>query len=756
MRFTRPALAASLTVALFSPSLLTAAAQQRYNPPVPNTAITDEQAAKYSDDYSFLSQQGTNYYNQGQMSKAIDYFKKALAIAPDISVPVLHNNLAAAYIKRGNYYLDEAHDTQNALNDYRGAYFYMVTGWPVGMEYKAVHQRNKQVARDNMLNAYKRLGINPADKAKHADMAKELRLKGLFQEALVEYAQAVDSNPGDSESTKAMGDLFNVLNMPEHAKKFYKQLITSDTTASDVSDASLVQLGNSLYKTGEAEDAVAYYNKALEINPNNITALTQLEKIWLNEIKFNPNSVTGHANLAAVYQKMKDYDRALQQYNAAEYFADQDPKTAFEVKKLIRLNMGTLFQEKKNYQLALKAYDTILKVDPNNKLAHYYKATLYKEAGNPDDAIKAYQKVLMMDPENTKARDELLAMLKASPDPTKVRLGLQEFAGRFSDNALIQAQVGEEFHKRNEYQLAIQYYNNAISINPRLASAYANLGSAYQSVGDDEKSLAAFQRATELDPSNKTVADLTQGAQSNLGLKAYQQGVELQQKGQFADSLTYFDRALKTDPNKAEYLAAYGVSLQNNNDVDGALRYYQKATAAAPGEGLYQYYLGTAYHQKNQLPQAKTAYQKALSLDGTLKDAREALVSLGEAEAASALQAAVDAYNAKQYAKSLGLLKTVLAANPNDAMALYYQGLAYEGAGNKAQAAASYRAAVAKDAQFADAYYALAVLLDDQNKAGEAKSAFQRFIELSAAGEGEAADSEFVKYARERVTALGG
>lgn len=722
-----------------------------------NTQPPDYNATGDIDAYSRYYEEGTKAFYASQYTQAIEAFEKALAVAPDPSLPAIYNNLATAYMRRGNYFHDKRQDP-SALNDYRRGYFYLESAWPEGMERKDLHERNRKTARENLNIAYQNLGINPTDKAKHLEMAKQLRMQGKFPEAIVEYGQALDLDKKDPVPAKALGDLFTVVNLPEKSKKYYAMAIgetnatpgnTSANTKGGISpDETLVQLGNAQYKTGEIDKAVANFDKALTINPTNVSALNMLEKIWLNEIKFNPTSVLGHANLGSVYQKKKMYDQAFQQYNAAEHFAEQPAsQTSFDTKKLIRLNIGTLFQEQKNYQQALQAYNTVLQVDANNLLANYYKATLLQDTGNTDGAIESYNKVLSIDANYKPAQEKMLAMIRQQNDPAKVAAGLRQYADRFNRNATVQAQIGEEFHQRKDLVNAALYYQRAIQLDPKLASAWANLGAVYQSQGKPEDSAEAFKKAQALEPGNATFKQLAQSAVNDISYKAYQQAVQLQQQGKAQDALPYFQKALATSDN-ADIHAAYGVSLQSAGQLDNAIAEYQKAMAKDASSADYAYYLGTAYHQKNDLPKAQAAYKKALTLKPDYVEAQQALASIEQQAASADLNKAIDAYNKKSYPVALTLVNQALAKNGNDAMAHYYKGLILDGQGKPSLAAQSYREAIRRNPDFTDAYYALGVALDNVKDANGARSAFEKFVSLSGTNE-----DDFVKYAKERLKA---
>lgn len=698
------------------------------------------------DNYTYYYNQAIEAYNAGQMTKAIESFEKSLPFASDISLGPVYNNIAATYISRAKYHLEKG-DAQSAANDFRLSSFYIDYGWPEGVTQNQVHRQNKQTAQDNLKDFYRRMKIDPRDKKTHMELAKNLRLKGDFKAAIVEYGEVLKIDPKDTEAQKAMGDLFNVLNLPEKSAKYYQEAATTSSGGKG-SDDIYVNLGTASYKNNDIDNAVIQFNKALEINPHNMAALNQLERIWHNEIKFNPTSVLGHANLASVLQKKKMYDQAMDQYKAAEHFANVRPGTSFDVKKLIRLNIGTLFQEKKDFRMALSAYDSVLAMDPQNKLAIYYKATLFKETGNVPGAIEGFNKVLAIEPGNEEAQKELFELITQHPDKNQMRADLKAYGDKYSSNALVQNRVGEIFHENKDYQNALYFYQRALALDSQQASTHANIGAVLQAMGREEDSLQAYRQAQELDPSNDTVNDLLASAQQNVGYNNFQKAVELQQQGQHREALTYLEKALESNPDSPEMIAAYGVSLQNLNELNKAIDQYQKAITKDSQNANYHYYLATAFHQKNDLGKARLEYEKALSLDSTLASAREALDSLAQAEASNSLNDAVEAFNKKQYPKAMSLIDKTLSHNGDNSIAHYYKGLIQEAQNNKTGAIVSYKAAVRYDPNFSDAYYAMALLMDEKNDKVGAKSAFQKFVQLAET------EDDFVRYAKERLESL--
>ncbi len=703
-------------------------------------------------DYGYYYSQGNAYYEKGELTKAIEMYEKALPLARGSSVPIAYNNLAAIYMRRGNYVLSSLKQPKNALSDFRRAYFLMEYGWPEGMAHSKNQESNRQIARGNVQIGYENLRIDSGVKKKHLAMAKQLRLRGKFHEAIVEFGRVSELDKTDDQALRALGDLFNVLNRPEKSKKHYQHATTLLGDKAD--DSLLVRLAIAQNKAGEVDNAVTSLNQALEMNPNNMDAIRQLEDIWRREIKFNPRSVLGHANLASVFQKKKMFGDALKAYDAAERIASQDPSVTLEVKKLIRLNMGTLYQEMRDFKMAHKAYDTVLQIEPGNKLATYYKAVLYKEAGQIPQAIKQYNQLLAVDPAYEEAHDDLLKLIKRQPNPSDIAKGLRDYADNYPENAMVQSKVGESFHSMKDYSSATTYYTRAIRLKPDLAAAHANLGASLQALGQNDEALKAFRKATELDPSNKQVASLAKDAELQAGHEVFKKAVELQAQGSNEEAVYYYQKALETPSNNtAELRASYGIALQNLSRFPEAIEQYEEALKQEPNNGNYYYYLATAYHQDQRLPKAVFAYHKAIRLDSTESDIRkqaeDSVKAIDEAEAADLLNKVVDAYNRKAYAQGLNLIDKSLKKNAENSMAYYYRALIYKEQKKLPQSVTSYEEALKYDPNFKDAYFGLAVALEEKQDKQRAKVTFQKYLDLS-----NGVQDDFVKYAEERVNAL--
>jgi tetratricopeptide (TPR) repeat protein len=123
--------------------------------------------------------------------------------------------------------------------------------------------------------------------------------------------------------------------------------------------------------------------------------------------------------------------------------------------------------------------ERFVQLQPDNALANYFYAmALWKEYGRLTD-------------QQTLDRIEGMLTRAISIDPKLAEAYLQ---------------LGNLAASRREYQKAIKLYSEAIEINPRLSEAHYRLGIAYERVGEKDKAKFEFQMHDEIE--KKTAAEV--------------------------------------------------------------------------------------------------------------------------------------------------------------------------------------------------------------------------------------------------------
>jgi len=136
----------------------------------------------------------------------------------------------------------------------------------------------------------------------------------------------------------------------------------------DVSVEEHFQRGNDYTKQGMFEEAIAEYQAAIDADPENVSALTNLGVAFYNvgrlqdavdqyerALELAPNDADIHSNLAAAYVQLGQLDNALAEYQSA------------------------------------------VRLDPNLAQAHFGLGVVYVELGQNEEAIAAFEQFQALD-----------------------------------------------------------------------------------------------------------------------------------------------------------------------------------------------------------------------------------------------------------------------------------------------------------------------------------------------------------------------
>ncbi len=272
-------------------------------------------------------------------------------------------------------------------------------------------------------------------------------------------------------------------------------------------------------------------------------------------------------------------------------------------------------------------------------------------------------------------------------------------------NVELQVALGVAYWQQDDFSRALAAFQRAVKTRPGSAEAHNWLGVALLAQSDFPGGIAALRKAIALDPQHGR-------AYSNLGSA-------LAKSGDFEQAIAVFQKALALEPNSAGAQMNLAMALRDKGDLDKALEYMRRVVASDSENAETHYEFGQTLRQSGDLEGAVAALARAIEIDPEL---REGYYALGMA--------------LKQ--QSAAARKTVSpAGSPADD--LYKQGRDAAGRGEWPAAHKYLTAAVALDAQHADAQNLLGFVLGQQ---GELSAAL-KFLERAASLRPESPDARY-------------
>src|SRR6266478_975954 len=176
---------------------------------------------------------------------------------------------------------------------------------------------------------------------------------------------------------------------------------------------------------------------------------------------------------------------------------------------------------------------------------------------------------------------------------------------------------GQTLPGREAWAKEMEFAQKALALDPNLAEAHLAMGTALFSVLDPRGSLKELDRAVELNP--------------NLALAYDQYGWTFAEMGRHDDSIAAEKKALELDPLNSLFNTDLAFFFYWARRYDDAIAQVRKTLELDPNTGLAHHCLGWCMVLKGNLNGAKTEFQKAVTLD----DLPWYKASLGYAYAAS-------------------------------------------------------------------------------------------------------------------------
>jgi len=269
--------------------------------------------------------------------------------------------------------------------------------------------------------------------------------------------------------------------------------------------AGLLQEALKHHQKGNFDTATILYNKVLEIQPNNISAISLLGALNLQRgnhdvacmlleksLTLKPDNAIAHNNLGSALQASGRFQEAINSYKKAIELK-QDYDEAY-------YNLGNTLQACNLLEEAIVIYKHALAIKPNDADIHNNLAEAFRKSGKPDEALKCYKQAAMLNPHNTEILCNLGAVFQELGNLDEAIINYKKAITLKPDNAKAHSNLGTALKKQCKLEEAVKSHHRAIALKPDYAEAYNNLGITLQSLNQLDEALASYNRAIELKP----------------------------------------------------------------------------------------------------------------------------------------------------------------------------------------------------------------------------------------------------------------
>ena len=233
---------------------------------------------------------------------------------------------------------------------------------------------------------------------------------------------------------------------------------------------------------------------------------------------------------------------------------------------------------------------------PNEAAAAYGLGRVLLDLGDTGEAVSFLERAVALAPDSGAARYALASALRVAGDQDTAdrilrTVGAANNAKPALDDPLLARvrelaadehhflNLGKSLEAEGKVADAVAAYERALAINPRMASAHANLVGAYGRLGNAFKAEAHYKAALSIDPDIEEL-------HNNWGvLQASKRDAEA--------AASAFRQALEVNPQSAKAHANLGVALTELGQAVEAARHFRQAVASDPTNRSARMHLGT-------------------------------------------------------------------------------------------------------------------------------------------------------------------
>src|SRR2546423_2949782 len=409
------------------------------------------------------------------------------------------------------------------------------------------------------------------------------------------------------------------------------------------------------------------------------------------------------------------------------------------VRKQKYLESGQRYLDKGKYREASIQFSNAVQVDAQSADAHYQLAQSYLKLTQWTRAYQELVRTVELQPDHYKAHIDLANLLIAARDLKQAQEHTDLLLDKNPNDPQTHIVVGNLLAAREDFPGAIQEVQKAITLAPDRADSYMNLALLQMRVNQPDAAETNFKKAVELNP---------KAMNAQLALGSYYQS-----RSRIPEAEQQLRRAIDADPKSADPRAALARLYMAQGKKAETEDFLKQVKRDLPENSAGYRMLGDFYFAAGDLDKAiaeygslhqnhprdlqvKKNYVQLLILKGRLDEARnlndevlkanandtEALVYRGQIQVRDG--------HARDAAETL---ENALKNDPDNGVAHYQLGIAFDLLGNLERSESEWRDAVRLRPDLAEAQRALAAVALRKNDMAALEQTASQIISLQPA-----------------------
>ena len=528
-----------------------AAAAYEFNQSLSDTSLIKESFEQIGDIMKLL----------GNDIKAVEYYKKAVSVAPnDVKLRLDYAKMLDKLgqeddaVEEYNYILSKTTDNKDVLYSLERIYKKKLEDSPndasLTSNLGAIMQ--KQGNYDEALRYYSKAEyLDPSNINTRINVGTLYQQKGDYKTAIIAYDSILILYPDNVEANIYKAQSLAKLGNKKESQEIFKKVLTKDPSNEFVQNELLTMVKENstpaefvdyIKKNNVSNANEVLYDYALDLHRNN--KISDAIEIYNEVLKTDSNNPEVFVNLAIAYSQDKDLTKAMQTLETAKAKFPNDSQIEDNIKSISsqmtdqKLALAAEFYNNKDYQ---KAIDEYLTINPTTSDIMLSVAGAYQNMGDNDKAIEYYKKALELAPTN-------------------------------SD---------------------IAYYISAL----------------YTEKEDIENAKLYAQKSLALNKTNKQAKALLDNINSSLSAQKLENAISLFDKEQYNESLALLNEILSSNPKESYALYYRGMIYDTKQKYLDAINDYKKAISYNPDFPIINYLIGVDYDMLEKYKDAMSYYK---------------------------------------------------------------------------------------------------------------------------------------------------
>jgi len=316
---------------------------------------------------------------------------------------------------------------------------------------------------------------------------------GKTEVAIALLERSVQLNAG-AEAAGNLGVAYRRAGRFADAKHLLRQVVTAVPQFAD----AWANLAETLYAMSDLTNARVAANKAISINPNQITAMHQLASIaqQLGDsdqaidtlervIILQPNHVPALTQLGLLLRQRKSLERSIRLLKHAVQLAP-DHAEAFG-------HLALSLAQKGDQSGAVAAGIRAVEIAPLIPNAHTALAEVYLLAGKLDDAEQCARRALAIDPRFVHGWGVLSLVLDKKDNIKGMVQSLESAVALAPDHRDAMSNLGRAYSRDRQDEKAISILQRVLTQHPNHAEAHGSLAFAYLASGDLKRGFEEYE-----------------------------------------------------------------------------------------------------------------------------------------------------------------------------------------------------------------------------------------------------------------------